>query len=324
MAIGALPTTLERLVRAYGALANDGVMRDLVWYQGQPRGTGTRVMSSDAARLITQFLSDPSARLPSFPRMGSIEYPFPVAVKTGTSQGYRDAWTVAYSRDYLVGVWVGRADAGTMQDIGGAQSAAELARGIMLALYPTPPDPAASAFAVPEHYQLRDHCAPTLVGESAIDDPSGQSQPDASVTCVSRLPEWQVKPAVQPALAAVVSPGIAALATDADQHLRILSPQNNLRLIRNPELPADLASLALTASVSSNGGGGAPSSPAQQPVLRQQVPVTQLLWYVDGKPFQLAAVSATVRWPLQPGLHQFQAKVPYSPLASTVITVQVQ
>jgi len=324
MAIGALPTTLERLVRAYGALANDGVMRDLVWYQGQPHGAETRVMSSDAARLITQFLSDPSARLPSFPRMGSIEYPFPVAVKTGTSQGYRDAWTVAYSRDYLVGVWVGRADAGTMQDIGGAQSAAELARSIMLSLYPTPPDPAASAFAIPEHYQLRDHCAPTLAGESAIDDPSAQDQSDAAVTCVSRLPEWQVRPVADKALAAVVSPGIAALATDTDQHLRILSPQNNLRLIRNPELPADLASLALTASVSSNPATQPISSPDQQPAAQQQVPVTQLLWYVDGKPFQLVAANATARWPLQPGPHQFQAKVPYSTLASAVVTIQVQ
>src|SRR5262249_53861032 len=154
--------------------------------------------------------------------------------------------TIAYSRDYLVGVWVGRADAGTMQDIGGAQSAAELARGIMLSLYPTPPDPAASAFAIPEHYQLRDHCAPTLVGDSAIDDPSGQhravqgqpsgqGQPGAAVTCVSRLPEWQANPVAKRGLATVVSPGIAATTADADQHLRILSPQNNLRLIRNPE-----------------------------------------------------------------------------------------
>ena len=35
---------------------------------------------------------DPMARLPAFPRMGSTEYPFPVAVKTGTSYAHRDAW----------------------------------------------------------------------------------------------------------------------------------------------------------------------------------------------------------------------------------------
>ena len=43
-------------------------------------------MSIDTARLVTSFLSDPQARLPSFPRYGPLEYPFAVAVKTGTSQ----------------------------------------------------------------------------------------------------------------------------------------------------------------------------------------------------------------------------------------------
>ncbi len=36
------------------------------------------------------------------------EYPFPVAVKTGTSQGWRNAWAAVYAGDYMVGVWVGR------------------------------------------------------------------------------------------------------------------------------------------------------------------------------------------------------------------------
>lgn len=323
MAIGALPTSLAKLVRAYGALANDGMMRDLVWYQGQQRGEGTRVMSVDAARLITQFLADPSARLPSFPRMGSIEYPFPVAVKTGTSQGYRDAWTIAYSRDYLVGVWVGRADAGTMQDIGGAQSAAELARGIMLSLYPTPPDPAKVAFANPEHYQLRDHCAPILVGEASIDGQASPDMPGQAAACVSRLPEWQVKPGAAVGGAAAPTAGVQMpmlIAKEPSQSVRILSPQNNLRLIRNPELPADLASLALTATV----GKGDVAPPDAAGLSAMPVPVAQVLWYVDGKPFQLVAANETVRWPLQPGQHQFQAKVPYSTLASPVVTVQVQ
>jgi penicillin-binding protein 1C len=44
------------------------------------------------------FLSDPQARLPSFPRMGALEMPFAVAVKTGTSSRFRDAWAVALCR----------------------------------------------------------------------------------------------------------------------------------------------------------------------------------------------------------------------------------
>src|SRR5262249_39046755 len=86
----------------------------------------------ERARLIASFLSDPMARLPSFARYGSLEYPFPVAVKTGTSQGYRDAWTVAWSEKYIVATWLGRADDGTMTRVSGVRSAAQLARSIMM------------------------------------------------------------------------------------------------------------------------------------------------------------------------------------------------
>src|SRR5262249_61094785 len=86
----------------------------------------------ERARLIASFLSDPMARLPSFARYGPLEYPFPVAVKTGTSQGYRDAWTVAWSEKYIIAAWLGRADDGTMTQVSGVRSAAQLLRSIML------------------------------------------------------------------------------------------------------------------------------------------------------------------------------------------------
>src|SRR5262249_56823818 len=127
------------LLRAYGALANDGRLGELIWYDGQKRRDQVRVLSADAARLVTSFLSDPLARLPSFPRFGPTEYPLPVAFKTGTSQAFPDASTLAWSRNYLVGVWVGRGDAGTMAHVTGAGSAAHLAHAIMLQLHGTRP-----------------------------------------------------------------------------------------------------------------------------------------------------------------------------------------
>ena len=51
-----------------------------------------------------------SARGAIFGRGGSLEFPFPVAVKTGTSQAYHDNWTIGYTRDVTVGVWVGNFD----------------------------------------------------------------------------------------------------------------------------------------------------------------------------------------------------------------------
>ena len=52
---------------------------------GQELPPPRRIFSEETARLVTLFLSDPQARLPTFPRMGTAEYRFPVAVKTGTS-----------------------------------------------------------------------------------------------------------------------------------------------------------------------------------------------------------------------------------------------
>jgi penicillin-binding protein 1C len=281
LSVGALPTTLEKLTRAYLALANDGVMRDLVWLRNAPTPGGSRVMSVDAARLVTQFLADPSARLPSFPRMGSTEYPFPVAIKTGTSQGYRDAWTMAFSRKYLVGVWVGRADAGPMREVTGANGAAELARAILLGLHGDVPDVAALAFPSPPGYRLGPACA-------------------AEVDCAAALPEWTRASAERKPLAVKAETDLA----DDAATITIVSPAAGMRVIRNPELPADLASLPLKAAV----------SPA----------ASQVVWYVDGKPLLVSRADEVARWPLQPGTHTFEARVPYRSLVSLPVTVHIE
>ena len=52
MAIGALPTSLDRLVRAYATLAEDGIAEGLVWLRGQRRGAPRRLIATDAARLV--------------------------------------------------------------------------------------------------------------------------------------------------------------------------------------------------------------------------------------------------------------------------------
>ncbi|MCP4903235.1 MAG: glycosyl transferase, partial [bacterium] len=135
LAIGGMPVTLETLIRAYAALANDGYLGELKMYRRQLHKEPTRVLSEDTARQISLFLSDPMARLPSFPRMGNLEYPMPVAIKTGTSSNYHDAWTVAYSRRYVVGAWIGHPDFRAMDRLSGYRSAALLVRRILLQLH---------------------------------------------------------------------------------------------------------------------------------------------------------------------------------------------
>jgi hypothetical protein len=48
-----------------------------------------------------------------------------------------------------------------------------------------------------------------------------------------------------------------------------------------------------------------------------------VVWYVDGKPFTLAAAPYTAQWPLTRGRHTFQARLPYRDETSTITTVVV-
>ena len=274
MAIGSLPTKLENLVRAYAALADDGVLGDLVYAREQRRPAPRRVMSVDTARLITSFLSDPQARLPTFPRYGPLEYPFAVAVKTGTSQGYRDAWTLAYSKKFIVGVWLGRADAGTMKELGGAASSARLAHAILVKLHGAKPgDIDAENFPPPPDRRAVDLC----LGR------------DARENCFETIREW-VKPGeAAPVAATVLSAARTAPEADAPAGpvLAIAAPEHNTHIWRNPDQPAALNRLALKLAPGAQGVLGA-----------------QIVWYVDGEPFVVAEANQTVFWPLQPGAHR--------------------
>jgi penicillin-binding protein 1C len=279
MAIGAVPTRLDRLVAAYGALANDGWLQDLSWVAGQRIAPATRVLSADAARQITLFLSNPLVRLPSFPRMGATEYAFPVAVKTGTSQGYRDAWAVAYSRRYVVGVWVGRSNAGAMDGVTGGRSAARLVHDLLDTLHrPDANGIADIAFPAPAAGVPRELC----LGDG---DANG---------CARRLVQYLLpKPGLVPPLTA-----------SAAARVTIVSPDNAIRLIRNPETPAALNWIALRAKVE-----GATS---------------QIVWWVDEQPFKLAEADEAVRWPLTPGVHRIRAELAARHERSSLVTIEVR
>ncbi len=275
MAIGALPTSLQRLMRGYTTLAEDGMDAPLRWFD-TPGEPPQRVISAASARLIGRFLSDPMARLPAFPRYGASEFPFAVALKTGTSQGYRDAWTLAWSGDYVVGVWVGRADAGPMSRLSGARAAGQLAQTVLLRLHGgTRSDLVAGEFAAPPGRVQAELCSGT--GQVAGPD------------CPQRLAEW-------------VRPG-AAPATAAATRLAIIQPDANTHVWRNPEAPAALNRLVLRAAAE---------------------PAGQIVWLVDGQPVATAASDAPFYWPLQPGHHRFQIRLPLQQALSSPVAVVVE
>jgi penicillin-binding protein 1C len=101
---------------------------------GEDTSRATRpVVSRRTAFWITDILSDPEAREYIFGRGGNLEFPFPVAVKTGTSQAYHDNWTVGYTRHVTVGVWVGNFDRTPLRDSSGVTGAGPIFHAVMLA-----------------------------------------------------------------------------------------------------------------------------------------------------------------------------------------------
>jgi penicillin-binding protein 1C len=117
-----------------------------------------RVLSAEHAYLITDILSDPDARIPGFGGVTPFEVPFPAAVKTGTSTGFRDTWTVGFTPNIAIGVWVGNADGAPMLDLAGVEGAGPIWRDAMMAAsLSRPMDP----FVRPAGIVDATVCAPT-------------------------------------------------------------------------------------------------------------------------------------------------------------------
>jgi 1A family penicillin-binding protein len=146
LTLGGGDVTLLEMVAAYGALANGGqrvttrpVLRIVdqqgaVWLDQDPPAM-PQVVDPRHAYLISHILADNEARVPAFGRGSVLEWrsdrPSPVAVKTGTTDDYRDSWTVGYTPEVVVGVWVGNNDNTPMDRLTGSRGAALIWREVM-------------------------------------------------------------------------------------------------------------------------------------------------------------------------------------------------
>jgi len=111
------------------------------------------VIAPQVAYLVNNILSDNSARA-SFFGYNSPLYisDRQAAVKTGTTDGYHDAWTIGYTPQYAVGVWTGNTDYAAMTKGTGSQVAAPLWRNVMLYLHEGLP---AEPFPVPDGLEYK-------------------------------------------------------------------------------------------------------------------------------------------------------------------------
>jgi penicillin-binding protein 1A len=119
--LGGGEVRLVDMVSAYGIFATEGKRYPLVSIlkiedsEGniieQKKKTPRRILQEDATRIVNSILSDNDARAPMFGYNSQLYFPdYQVAAKTGTTNNYRDAWTIGYTPNLVAGVWVGNND----------------------------------------------------------------------------------------------------------------------------------------------------------------------------------------------------------------------
>jgi membrane peptidoglycan carboxypeptidase len=96
-----------------------------------PDAKGACIKSAPFAYLITNILSDNETRQLAFGANSPLKISRPAAVKTGTTDDFRDNWTIGYTPDLVVGVWVGNANNTPMENVSGVTGAAPIWHNVM-------------------------------------------------------------------------------------------------------------------------------------------------------------------------------------------------
>lgn len=150
VALGGLGISLADITMLYAGIANGGNARALRLEEDAPQSSDRRLFGPVAAFYLRQILAGVS--LPEGWAMGQgLSAHRTIAFKTGTSYGFRDAWSVGFSNDYTVGVWVGRADGTPRAGRIGREAAAPVLLQTFQLLpadkLPDPPAPAGTILA---------------------------------------------------------------------------------------------------------------------------------------------------------------------------------
>jgi len=193
LVLGGTGARLDDIVAAYSAFARQGNAAQLRWLPNQPLQERP-LLSPGAAWIVRRILAGealPSAAIPDIA---------PLAWKTGTSYGYRDAWTIGITPRYLIGVWVGRPDATPVAGQFGFASAVPVMNQVnnLLAGH-------MSVRGAPR--DLR----PDSVSAMSICWPGGQPLPLGDENCRQRRQSWILNQTVPPTLLAPGQEGVNGL-----------------------------------------------------------------------------------------------------------------
>ena len=311
LALGSAEVTLFELTNAYAALARLGVYRPARLVESAPPARGERVFSEGAAWLLADCLSD-TLRLEA---KGLWRPGRRMAWKTGTSNGRRDAWTVAFTPTYTVGAWIGNFDGRPARELVGFEAATPVAAKIMAGLtvgapgpwYPRPASVIERQVCSVSGAPAGEHCAVTrrafgLRGVSLAScrvhrriDVDAETGARLCRFCrKGRARRAETREVWPPDVGAwlrehepsrpLAPPHFAACrhAATTDGRLRVTSPVAGREYLLDVGSPAGGRKLLLNAVATSG----------------------PLYWFVDGAFFKSVVTSRPTFWPLRRGAHR--------------------
>jgi 1A family penicillin-binding protein len=337
LTLGGGEVRLLELTAAYSTLATGGLRvepRAVLRVEQQDgqmwepeTASAQRVIEDYVAFWVTDVLADNGARIAAFGESSALVLTRPAAVKTGTTTDWRDNWTVGYTPQLVVGVWVGNADNSPMINVSGVCGAAPIWNEFMEQALRSQP---VEQFLAPAEMIQVEICA----------DSGMLAGPD----CPHRRYEWFV-PGREPRVACTMHRRVfvdrrnGELATDAtpaeyviEQTEMLLPPEAaqwvqeyagaaNARLAIGHETASDPASavqeqaLRLTSPSADSTYRIAPDLPAElQRIEIEALPVgipaaAQITIYVDSNRIGvLEHPPYTLMWQLQAGEHTLHAQ----------------
>ncbi|MBK7895091.1 MAG: transglycosylase domain-containing protein [Candidatus Promineifilaceae bacterium] len=189
LTLGGGEVPLLEMTHAYATLANQGqkprltaILKitdsrgNVIFDAQQNQLPAVNAIDAKIAYIITDILADDQARVAAMGYNSPLDLPFPAAVKTGTTNDFRDNWTIGYTPGVVVGVWTGNSDGRPMVNSSGLTGAAPLWNTIMQTIYADPAmmeslwvngRPPANGFIQPQGIELRPVCYPSGTGGSS-------------------------------------------------------------------------------------------------------------------------------------------------------------
>ncbi len=282
LVLGNAEVRLLDLANAYACLARGGGWAPVRFVESAAPPATRTVFSPEACWLVSDMLAGEERAMDTTGHAADVRLP-PMAWKTGTSAGLRDAWTVAWNPEYVVGVWVGNSDGSSADELVGRKTATPIAWDLFRRLYPDNDGP---WFARPAGVVERTVCA---ASGCAPGPHCAHRIADWSIAQVSRREPCMVHrtgaEAVWPAAVASL-PDRRAESKPAEpvEAVRIRTPARGSVFRRMPEFGADAQRLALDAASDCVG--------------------ETLHWFVDDRPVGKSRAGEPLFWPLERGTHQ--------------------